>query len=248
MRAAARRRCSFAAATPTTTSCSSMACASISTAAASISAGSRPARSSASRVLRGAQSSLWGADAMTSVVQIFTKRAAATDGPQVSGSVEGGSFGTFRGNAGVNGGARGRVDYRGGVTSRRPTGAFSDLLPEDDRFTRRRFDGGAGVAIGTSRARCAAGSATATAKGHSVGPFTFGARDSGTAYDTKDLSGYVTLTHALGSRFTGTGTVNYFRYEGRSVDTDRRSGVYDVRDSRRARPTRCSRTARGWCA
>ena len=41
-------------------------------------------------VLRGAQSSLWGADAMTSVVQIFTKRASPTDAPEISGSFEGG--------------------------------------------------------------------------------------------------------------------------------------------------------------
>ena len=55
-------------------------------------------------VLRGAQSSLWGADAMTSVVQIFTKRASPTGAPEASGSFEAGSFGTFRGNAGVYGG------------------------------------------------------------------------------------------------------------------------------------------------
>ena len=40
----------------------------------------------------------------------------------------------------------------------------------------------------------------------------------------------MTVTHALGTRFTGTGTFNYFRYEGVSADTRRRSGVFDVRD------------------
>ena len=44
-------------------------------------------------VVRGAQSSLWGSDAMGSVVQIFTRRAGAGDRPQVSASTEGGSFG-----------------------------------------------------------------------------------------------------------------------------------------------------------
>ena len=61
-------------------------------------------------VLRGAQSALWGADAMTSVVQIITKRANPTSAPEVSGSVEGGSFSTFRGNAGVYGGTGTKVD------------------------------------------------------------------------------------------------------------------------------------------
>ena len=86
-------------------------------------------------VLRGAQSSLWGADAMTSVVQIVTKRASPTGAPEASGSFEAGSFGTFRGNAGVYGGAGGRIDYRAAVTGRRTDGAFSDILPEDDRYT-----------------------------------------------------------------------------------------------------------------
>ncbi len=50
-------------------------------------------------VLRGAQSALWGSDAMGSVVQIFTKRAGPGDAPLVSASIEGGTFDTFRGDA-----------------------------------------------------------------------------------------------------------------------------------------------------
>ncbi len=49
-------------------------------------------------VVRGAQSALWGSDAMGSVVQVFTKRAGTNDAPQVSGSVEGGTFNTWRGD------------------------------------------------------------------------------------------------------------------------------------------------------
>jgi vitamin B12 transporter len=64
-------------------------------------------------VVRGAQSALWGSDAMGSVVQIFTRRAGAADRPQVSGSAEGGSFGAFRGDARLAGGASSRVDYSG---------------------------------------------------------------------------------------------------------------------------------------
>ena len=45
---------------------------------------------------------------MTSVVQIVTKRASPTGAPEASGSFEAGSFGTFRGNAGVYGGAGGQ--------------------------------------------------------------------------------------------------------------------------------------------
>ena len=59
-------------------------------------------------VVRGAQSALFGSDAMASVVQLFTKRGAS---PTPSGGVtiEGGSYDTFRTSALVSG-RSGRVD------------------------------------------------------------------------------------------------------------------------------------------
>ncbi len=168
-------------------------------------------------VVRGAQSSLWGADAMTSVVQIFTRRAAAADAPQLAGSAEAGSFGTFRGNAGVYGGAGGRADYRASVTRRTTDGAFADILPEDDAFRQTTFDGGAGMALGT-RATVRAGLRYSNAEGRSVGPVTYGSRDTGSPYDGEDLSLYGTVSHAVGSRFTGTATLNYYRHDGLSAD------------------------------
>jgi outer membrane cobalamin receptor len=169
-------------------------------------------------VLRGAQSSLWGADAMTSVVQIITKRTSATGAPEISGSFEGGSFSTFRGNAGVYGGTGTKIDYHAAVTSRATDGAFSDVLPEDDRYTQTAFDGGLGLAIGSS-ASARGGVRYSDGNGKSVGPITYGARDRGTAYQTRDLTVFGAASHVLGSKFTGTGTVNYFRYRGRSADT-----------------------------
>jgi vitamin B12 transporter len=169
-------------------------------------------------VLRGAQSSLWGADAMTSVVQIFTRRASPIDAPEISGSLETGSFDTFRGNAGVYGGAGARIDYRAAVTSRRTNGAFSDLLPEDDRYEQTAFDGGVGMAIGSS-ASARGGLRYSDGNGRGAGPVTYGARDTGTAYETRDLTVYGTVSHTLGSRFVGSGSINYFRYRGRFADT-----------------------------
>ena len=169
-------------------------------------------------VLRGAQSALWGADAMTSVVQIITKRANPTSAPEVSGSVEGGSFSTFRGNAGVYGGTGTKVDYRAAITSRKTDGAFSDVLPEDDRYTQTAFDGGLGIAIGSS-ASARGGLRYSDGNGKVVGPVNYGARDTGTAYQTRDLTAYGTISHTVGSRFAGSGSVNYFRYRGRFADT-----------------------------
>lgn len=175
-------------------------------------------------IVRGAQSSLWGADAMTSVVQAFTRRAQPTDAPALSASFEGGTFDTFRTYAGVTGGAGGRVDYRAGVTHRGTNGAFQDLLVEDDRYRQTAFDAGAGISFGAA-ASLRGGLRYSDGDGRSVGPITYGARDTGGLYETKDLSVYANLSHALGSRFTGTATVNYFRYQGLSADRIGDAGV-----------------------
>jgi len=59
--------------------------------------------------VRGAQSTLYGSDAMTSVVQVWT-RAGSTRVPELSLGADGGNFGTARGY-GALAGARGRFDY-----------------------------------------------------------------------------------------------------------------------------------------
>lgn len=169
-------------------------------------------------VVRGAQSSLWGSDAMGSVIQIFTTRSGATDVPVASGSVERGSFGTWRSDARIGGGARRRVDYQAGITTRSSAGAFADLLSEDDRFDQKAFDGGMGALLG-NRASVRGNLRYSSSNGRSVGPITFGSRDTGGVYDTKDLSGHVAVSHTLGSRFAGTASVNEFRYDNDSADT-----------------------------
>jgi outer membrane cobalamin receptor len=169
-------------------------------------------------VVRGAQSALWGSDAMGSVVQIFTRRAGPSDAAQLTGSIEAGSFGVLRSDARVQGGARNVIDYHAGASQRRTSGAFDDLLQEDDEFSQRAVDAGFGAALG-SRAAVRAGARYTAAKGRSVGQLTYGARDTGTTYETRDLSGHLTVTHAVGSRFTGSAAYNDFRYKSRSADT-----------------------------
>jgi vitamin B12 transporter len=58
---------------------------------------------------RGAQSTLYGSDAMTSVVQVWT-RTGSTRAPELRFGADGGNFGTANGYASVAG-ARGHFDY-----------------------------------------------------------------------------------------------------------------------------------------
>ena len=169
-------------------------------------------------VVRGAQSSLWGSDAMGSVVQIFTCRAGAADRPQVVAAAEGGSFGAFRGDARLMGGASGRVDYSAGVSRRQSAGAFQDLLPEDDTFEQNAVDTSLGATL-SDRLALRGGLRSTTADGKSVGALAYGARNTGGAYNTRDLSGHLDLSHSLGSRLSGTASFNYFRYTSESADT-----------------------------
>jgi outer membrane cobalamin receptor len=167
-------------------------------------------------VVRGAQSSLWGSDAIGSVVQVFTKRAGVSDAPHVTGSFEGGSFNTFRGDTQLTGGALQQVDYQAGVTFRRTDGAFQDILPEDDRFEQTAFDGGIGGKLG-DRASVRTNLRYSKGQGKSVGPITYGSRDTGGIYDTKDVSWTVAADHVAG-RYTGSGSFNYFYYRSESSD------------------------------
>ncbi len=59
--------------------------------------------------VRGAQSTLYGSDAMTSVVQVWT-RTGSTPVPELRFGADGGNFGTANGYASLAG-ARGRFDY-----------------------------------------------------------------------------------------------------------------------------------------
>ena len=169
-------------------------------------------------VVRGAQSALWGSDAMGSVVQIFTRQAGPGDGAQVTAAFEGGSLGVRRGNARLNGGAGTVVSYHAGASRRDSNGAFQDELPEDDTFSQSGFDAGAGMTLG-HRGTLRASVRYTKAAGKSVGQIAYGARDTGTGYTTRDLSSHVDFTHAIGSRFVGAASYNDFRYESISADT-----------------------------
>src|SRR5262249_45539057 len=61
-------------------------------------------------IVRGAQSALFGSDAMSSVIQLVTKRGTLDAQPHGSATFEGGGYDTLRGGAEVRGGGR-KFDY-----------------------------------------------------------------------------------------------------------------------------------------
>ena len=92
-------------------------------------------------VLRGPGSSLYGADAVGGVVQIFTKRGEGAPRFTANGAI--GGYGARQGGAGISG-AGGGFDYAAslaresnrGVSALKPGDQFGNFNPDDDGFRR----------------------------------------------------------------------------------------------------------------
>ena len=177
-------------------------------------------------VVRGAQSALYGSDAIGSVVQIFTKRGSLTAAPRVYGSVEGGTFNTVRSDLRVLGGAQDRVDYQLGAAYRGSDGAFKDRLPDGDRFDQSSVDGSIGAILG-DQTRVRAAGRYSNARGRAVGPIVYGPGDDGTLADTEDYSAHVTFDQTLNRWFTHSAVVTYFRND-RQANDEVGDPSYDV--------------------
>ncbi|MEO8525277.1 MAG: TonB-dependent receptor plug domain-containing protein, partial [Caldimonas sp.] len=100
-----------------------------------------PAQIDRIEVLRGPASSLYGADGVGGVVQIFTRRGDGS--PRVSGGVAIGGYRSRHGDLGVSG-AHGSFDYAAslgrdssrGVSATRPGAQFGVFNPDDDGYSR----------------------------------------------------------------------------------------------------------------
>lgn len=91
--------------------------------------------------VRGANSAVHGSDAMTGVIQLFTRRGR-TPRPEFRLRAEGGSFTTTRGSAGLSA-KTGRVDYSADVT-----GFATDNEVPNNTFRNATLSGSAGAALG----------------------------------------------------------------------------------------------------
>jgi outer membrane cobalamin receptor len=90
--------------------------------------------------VRGANSAIYGSDAMTGVIQLLTRRGEQAR-PDVRLGFEGGTFSTARGSAGVAGKA-GLFDYSAGVA-----GLTTDNDAPNNKFRNATLSGSAGAAL-----------------------------------------------------------------------------------------------------
>ena len=92
-------------------------------------------------IVRGAESALYGSDAVSGVIQVFTHRGT-TRVPEVAIFAEGGNFDTGRGGAQISG-LLGNFDYSGAASY------FSTDGPQDiNAFLNRTFSGNVGYRLG----------------------------------------------------------------------------------------------------
>jgi vitamin B12 transporter len=93
-------------------------------------------------IVRGAQSALFGSDAMSSVVQLFTKRPDPTGKPHAAFAFEGGSYGTLHSSA-AGSGTAGRLDYALGASR-----VSTDNRVPNSAFDNTSLSANVGVALG----------------------------------------------------------------------------------------------------
>lgn len=147
-------------------------------------------------IVRGANSVLFGSDAMSSVVQLFTTRGTgrATSAPAVTAQLDGGSYGTSHASASAAG-AAGRLDYSVGAArfstdNRVPNGGFDNTT----------VSANVGTSVGSNATlrgimRAELGSSGAP------GQTAYGRPDLDASYDHRDVIGGVTFEQQVTRAF-----------------------------------------------
>jgi vitamin B12 transporter len=143
-------------------------------------------------IVRGAQSALFGSDAMASVVQLFTKRAGLEERPHVAASIEGGTYDTVNGGASVSG-RSGRFDYMLGA------GRFiTDNREPNNHFSNTTISLNLGVALGSQATLRVVGRGALEHAG-TPGQTAFGRPDLDAFFERHDGTGGVTFDQQLTS-------------------------------------------------
>lgn len=147
-------------------------------------------------IVRGANSALFGSDAMSSVVQLFTRRGTgrATAAPSVTAQLDGGSYGTTHASVSAAG-AAGRLDYSVGAAR------FStDNRVPNSGFDNTTASANVGTALG-SRATLRGVFRAELGKSGTPGQTAYGRPDLDAFYEHHDVVGGVTVDQQLTSAF-----------------------------------------------
>jgi len=144
-------------------------------------------------IVRGAQSALFGSDAMASVVQLITRRADPGARPHATASIETGTYGTTRGGAVLSGTSH-ALDYSVGAS-----GLTTDNRQPNSAFTNTTLSGSAGVMLGGSSTLRFVGRAERQHNG-TPGATAFGRPDLDAFFERHDGVGGVTFDQQLTSR------------------------------------------------
>lgn len=145
-------------------------------------------------VVRGAQSALFGSDAMSGVIQLLTKQGRASARPAISASFEGGTYNTRRSSGSLSGGRAG-WDYSIGAErldtdNRAPKNAFSNSTMS--------WSGGGAVAPSVTirtNGRVEAGTVGVP------GATEFGRPDSDAKFDRQDITAGLSIEHRISAQW-----------------------------------------------
>jgi outer membrane cobalamin receptor len=146
-------------------------------------------------IVRGAYSSLFGSDAMASVIQLFTRRADGTARrPRGSVQIDGGTYGTLHANASVAG-ATSRLDYSGGVAQYN-----SDNRVPNSGLENTTLSGNLGIRVGGNATLRMITRAELENVG-TPGPTAFGRPDLDASFDRDDVVFSIAFDQAPNGRF-----------------------------------------------
>ena len=143
-------------------------------------------------VVRGANSALFGSDAMSSVVQLFTRRgvAGSATAPVVTGQIDGGNYSTLHATVAASGVA-GRFDYSVGAAR------FStDNRAPNSAFDNNTMSANVGTTVGTNAAIRGVVRAELGTTG-TPGQTAYGRPDLDAFYEHHDVVGGVTFEQDL---------------------------------------------------
>lgn len=141
--------------------------------------------------IRGANSAIYGSDAMTGVLQLFTRRGERAR-PSIRINLEGGSFSSARGSAGISA-KTGRVDYSADVA-----GITTDNEVPNNRFRNTTLSGSAGLTLGGGATLRFIGRMERGKTG-APGQTAFGRPDMDAFFQRHDATGGVSVDQARGA-------------------------------------------------